>query len=204
MALLMPATERENNGSRRPGVDPATFATELGILAVRGFGDMGKRARDLMVRNKFIAAQQSCGLRRYLDGASSGAPIREIVDICRVWESHSDREPSSNADRGCNSLGESGESWTVGSLRTKMQELPACSGMNSRVPGPVVGVDLRSEETPRKVEEGDGQLASVEAISSWVTQLLHTVQEGRRMDETPLPEGGRVQRRPCRRDLART
>ena len=32
--------------SRHPGVDPAMFATELGILAVRGFGDMGKRARD--------------------------------------------------------------------------------------------------------------------------------------------------------------
>ena len=161
---------RFESASRRPGVNPATFATELGILAVRGFGDMGKRARDLMVRNKFIAAQQSCGLHRYLDGASSHAPIREIVESCRVWESHSDREPSSNA--------ESGESWTVGCLRTKMQELPACSGMNSRVPGPVVGVDPRSEGTPRKVEEGDSQLASLEAISSLVTQLLRMVQEG--------------------------
>ena len=71
--------------SRRPGVDPATFATELGILAVCGFGDMGKRTRDLLVQNKFIAVQQSCGLRRYLDGASLEAPIREIVDSCRVW-----------------------------------------------------------------------------------------------------------------------
>ena len=175
--------------SRRPGVDPATFATELGILAVRGFGDMGKRARDLMVRNKFIAAQQSFGLRRYLDGVSSDAPIREIVDSCRVWESHSDREPSPKVDGGCNSLGVSGESCTVGCLRTEMQELPACSGMDSRVPGTMVGVDLRSEETPRKVEEGDGQLASLETISSLVTQLLRTVQEGRRVDDTPLPEG---------------
>ena len=164
--------------SRRPGVDPATFATELGILAVRGFGDMCKRARDLMVQNKFIT-------RWYLDGASSDAPILEIVDSCRVWESHSDREPSSNADRGRNSLEESGESWNVGCLQTKVQELPVCS----RVPVPVIGVDPRSEETPRKVEEGDGQLASLEAISSLVTQLLRTVQEGRRMDETPLPEG---------------
>ena len=61
--------------------------------------------------------------------------------------------------------------------------------MDSRVPVPMVGVDSRSEEIPRKVEEGDGQLASLEAISSLVTQLLRTVQEGRRMDETPLPEG---------------
>ena len=135
---------------------------------------MGKRARDLMVRNKFIAAQQSCGLRRYLVGVSSDAPIREIVDSCRVWESHSDREPISMVVRGCNSLGVSGESCTAGCHRTKRQELPACSGMDSRVPGPVVGVDPRSEETPRKVEEGDGQLASLETISSLVTQLIRT------------------------------
>ena len=86
-------------------------------------------------------------------------------------------------------LGESGESWNVGCLHTKVQELPACSRMNSRGPVPVVDVDSRSEEIPRKVEEGDGQLISLEAISSLVTQLLRTIQEGRRMDETPLPEG---------------
>ena len=34
---------RFESAIHRPGVDPATFATELGILAVRGFGDLGKR-----------------------------------------------------------------------------------------------------------------------------------------------------------------
>ena len=34
---------------RRPGSDPATFATELGILALRGFSDMKEKTRDLMV-----------------------------------------------------------------------------------------------------------------------------------------------------------
>ena len=76
--------------SRRSGVDPATFATELGILAVQGFADMGERARDLMIRNKFIAAQQSCELRRHLDGAAADASIRDIVDSCRVCESHTE------------------------------------------------------------------------------------------------------------------
>ena len=66
----------------RPGVDPATFATELGILAVRGFADMGERDRDLIIRNKFIAAQQSCKLHRYLDGAVVDASIWDIVDSC--------------------------------------------------------------------------------------------------------------------------
>ena len=32
---------RFESAIRRPGMDPATFATELGILAARGFGDMG-------------------------------------------------------------------------------------------------------------------------------------------------------------------
>ena len=50
------------SATRRPKMDPATFATELEILAVRGFGDMGKRARNWIIRDRFIAAQWSCGL----------------------------------------------------------------------------------------------------------------------------------------------
>ena len=76
------------NACRRPGLDPATFATELGILAVRGFADMNEKARDLMILNKFIAAQRSCELRRHLDGAAAEASIGNIVDSCRIWESH--------------------------------------------------------------------------------------------------------------------
>ena len=71
-------------------MDPATFAMELGILAVRGFENMGERARDLMIQNKFIAAQQSYELRQHLDGASADASIGDIVDSCRVWESHTE------------------------------------------------------------------------------------------------------------------
>ena len=84
------------NASHRPGVDPATFAMELGILAVRGFEDMGERACDLMIRNKFIAAQQSCELRRHLDGAAAQASVRDIVDSFRVRESHSEAGYSGN------------------------------------------------------------------------------------------------------------
>ena len=87
---------RFESASRRPGVDPAKFAMELGILAFRGFEDMGKCARDLMIRNKFIAAQQSCELRQHLDGASSDASIRDIVDSCHVWESHTGAMDSRN------------------------------------------------------------------------------------------------------------
>ena len=79
---------RFKSTSHRSGMDPATFATELGILAMYRFADMDERARDLMIHNKFIAAQQSCELCRYIEGAAADAFIRNIVDSCRVWESH--------------------------------------------------------------------------------------------------------------------
>ena len=62
------------NTRHRPGLDPA--AMELGILALRGFSDMKEQAQDLMVRSKCIAAQQSCYLRRHLDGAAFGRVMR--------------------------------------------------------------------------------------------------------------------------------
>ena len=123
VALLMPVEEREqwkdlanslseyyNSPGRLAvvrwrfesptGVDSATFATELGILAVRGFENMGECTRDLMIRNKFIAAQQSCELRRHLDGASADASIRDIVDSCQVWESHTEAGYSAYSGHG--------------------------------------------------------------------------------------------------------
>ena len=62
----------------------------LGMLAIQGFGDMREQARDTMIRDKFIVGQEQCALRRQLDGFAQGTPIGEIVDSCRVWESHSD------------------------------------------------------------------------------------------------------------------
>ena len=45
---------------RRPGLHPATFTTELGILALHGFTDMKEKACDLMVRNKFASLSGWC------------------------------------------------------------------------------------------------------------------------------------------------
>ena len=81
---------RFESAFRQPGLDPATFATDLGMLAIQGFGDMREQARDTMIRDNFIAGQEQCALRRQLDGFAQGTPIGEIVDSCRVWESHSD------------------------------------------------------------------------------------------------------------------
>ena len=92
--------------------------------------------------------------------------------------------------RDQDSLGEHGDSQELGCLRADSQELMVCTGMDSRVPVPVVGVIPRNVETQRKVGSGDGQLAPLEAIRSLVTRLLRTAQEGRLADEKVPPEGG--------------
>ena len=121
------------NAYRRPGSDPATFSTELGILALRGFSDMKEKARDLMVRNKFITSQQSCDLRRHLDSATPETSILDIVDSCRIWESHGERVVIEN--RGQNSthrqpkllmppLATSSSQFRVGSVMPALDQSP--------------------------------------------------------------------------------
>ena len=81
---------RFESAFRQPGLDPATFATDLGMLAIQGYSDMKEQARDKMIRDRFIAGQEQRALRRQLDGFAQDTPIGEIADSCRVWESHSD------------------------------------------------------------------------------------------------------------------
>ena len=41
-----------------------------------------------MVRDHFIDGQAECALRRHLDSLGPDTPMGDIVDSCRVWESH--------------------------------------------------------------------------------------------------------------------
>ena len=77
---------------RKPGEYPSNFAISLETLAVIAFGDMGQTARLRLIRDRFIAGHGSCELRRYLDCVPPDTPLRDIVDRCRVWESHADPE----------------------------------------------------------------------------------------------------------------
>ena len=79
--------------TRTVGEDLAIFATALETLAVKAFGDMGPTAQLRLIRDRFIAGHSNCDLRRHLDSVPQVTPIRDIVDRCRVWESHAD--PSS-------------------------------------------------------------------------------------------------------------
>ena len=59
---------------------------------MKAFGDMGQTAHLRLIRDRFLAGHSSCELRRYLDSVSPETPIRDVVDRCRVWESHADPE----------------------------------------------------------------------------------------------------------------
>ena len=74
------------------GTDPSIFAIELETLAMKAFGDMSQMVRLRLVRDRFIAGQDSCALRRHLDSVAPETPIQDIVDRCHVWESHTDLE----------------------------------------------------------------------------------------------------------------
>ena len=75
---------------RKPGEDPANFGITLETLAVKAFSDIGQTARLRLIRDRFIAGHGSCELRRHLDCLPPDTPLRDMVDRCRVWESHSE------------------------------------------------------------------------------------------------------------------
>ena len=54
--------------------------------------DVDPTVRLQLVRDKFITGQQQLALRRHLVSAGSDTPISSIVDKCRVWESHEERQ----------------------------------------------------------------------------------------------------------------
>ena len=73
---------------RRPDDDPSIFAIELETLARMAFADIDSSVQLQMVRDWFIDGQADCALRRHLNSFGPDSPMRDIVDSCRVWESH--------------------------------------------------------------------------------------------------------------------
>ena len=146
---------RFESAFRQPGLDPATFATDLGMLAIQGFGDMKEQARDTMIRDKFIVGQGQCALRRQLDGFAQGTPIGEIVDSCRVWESHSDSNgiPTGNYDSEVGSNRRSG----VGAVHLQQVKTRWPHGANKQNRVKNKGQKLRkSPGNKRRFERGGG------------------------------------------------
>ena len=75
---------------RRPEDDicQSVFAIELEMLARRAFTDIDSSIQRQMVRDRFI----ECAFHRHLDSLMPDTPMSDIVDSCRVWESHRDVE----------------------------------------------------------------------------------------------------------------
>ena len=77
--------------TRPSGDDPAAFAIELETLARKAFVDVDAPVRLQLVRDRFITGQEHRALRRHLNSVGPDTPISDIVDRCRVWESHEER-----------------------------------------------------------------------------------------------------------------
>ena len=84
---------------RRDGEDPSDLAVALETIAVKAFRDMGPNARTCLIRDSFIAGHPDCDLRLHLDSVTPDTPIQDIVDSCRVWESHADTDDWLNQRR---------------------------------------------------------------------------------------------------------
>ena len=158
---------RFENAHRRPGSDPVTFATELGILALRGFSDMKEKARDLMVRDKFIASQRSCDLRRHLDGAAPETSILDIADS--IWESHGEShgEPADIEDRSQN-------------LSCRQRILPIPSRTISKSKSGVGGLGPATNGPPRRA---DHNMADRELLIRTVLKVVRECRETDMNDE---------------------
>ena len=76
--------------ARQEGEDPSIFAIPLETLAVKAFGDMGPNTRLWLMRDRFVVGHENFALRWHLDSVPLETLIRDIVDRCRVWESHAD------------------------------------------------------------------------------------------------------------------
>ena len=64
-----------------PDDDPSIFAVELET-------DIDSSIQLQLVRDRFIDGQAECALRQHLDSFGPNTPMQNIVDSCRVWESH--------------------------------------------------------------------------------------------------------------------
>ena len=98
---------------------------------------MTEKARDLMVRDKFIASQRSCDLRRHLDGAVPETSIMDIADSCRIWKSHG--EPADIEDRSQN-------------LSCRQRILPIPSRTISKSKSGVGGLGPATNGPPRRAD----------------------------------------------------
>ena len=107
--------------SRSPGDDLSVFDIELETLDRRAFADVNASVRLQLVQDRFIAGQAECSLSRHLNSVGPDIPIRDIVDRCRLWESHAEDTDRWGCSTSRNVLGRSTR-WLV-LIRTVSRKL---------------------------------------------------------------------------------
>ena len=145
-----------------------------------------------MVWDRFIADQRSCGLRRHLDSVPPDTPIREIVDRCRVWESHSEQKrglsPGTDVYRGHTVVASDSRESTLSmeySLRTV-----GWSEVEQLIPVSVAAVvqsDLAGAQEVGSVRTRD---ASPGRLSSLIARLIRAAQEDNPAEVKVPPDAG--------------
>ena len=83
------ARPRQTGRERPPVMDNRPLRDATGSFAT-ALETLAQTARLRLIRDRFIAGHSNCDLRRHLDSVSPETPIRDVVDRCRVWESHAD------------------------------------------------------------------------------------------------------------------
>ena len=78
---LQGARPRQTDRERPPVINDRSGVLDLEAAGVWGAGRWIKM-------DWFIADHSSCELQRHLDSVPPETPIRDVVDRCRIWESH--------------------------------------------------------------------------------------------------------------------
>ena len=148
--------------------------------------------RNWMVRDKFITAQRSCGLRRHLDSVPPDTPIQDIVDRCRVWESHSEQKTGSAPGAGLDQdlPGMSDDSREPEFSRSNSLKPAGYPEVDSQIPVPVASVIQSDAVAHRKGGARSSHIAPLEIMSSLIARLLRTAQEDHPAEVKVPPDAG--------------
>ena len=165
---------------------------------------MGQTAGLRLIRDRFIAGHSNCDLRRHLDRVSPETPIRDVVDRCRVWESHADPavrqigKPNPNltyptyAAGDANSDNETTRVAVVTRQRSGQNQLEdllrrVISTAESPAPKPEVpDVEKLLQKLVRKTHSRPPVVIGT-PVPTTLEQMLHSFLDGQRQRQRPPP-----------------
>ena len=173
---------------------------------------MGQTACLRLIRDRFIAGHSNCDLRRHLDSVSPETPIRDVVDRCRVWESHADpavrwvSKPSPDPMNPAYAVGDADnniETTRVAAVTRQRSSQNQLEDLFRRVlttaepPAPKLEVPDVEKLLQQLVRETQSRPPAVviPPVPTALEQMLRSFLDGQRQRQRPPPR-----QRPTRRD----